>query len=117
MDFPPKYNLFLSVPYVLKYSLGAIISFFAPFSISLASSLISFARSDSTSASSSRFTAMGTDSGLPIMVEGGNHSREAINKLRDGYYSRKYGNSVRIGQNNQNKASMERFIFADVVVY
>ena len=34
------------------------------------SSLISFAGSNSTSASSSRFTAMGIDSGLPIVVGG-----------------------------------------------
>ena len=44
--------------------------------------MISFAGSNSTSGSSSRFTAMGIDSGLPIVVagggRGGNYSREAI---------------------------------------
>ena len=45
-----------------------------------------FAGLDSSSASSSRFTAMGVDSGLPLVVgggrlfEGGDYSRAVINR-------------------------------------
>ena len=67
--------------------------------------MISFAESNSTSDSSSRFTAMGINSGLPIVVagdysreaiflkcfrrRGDNYSREAINGRKA--YLRKYG--------------------------
>ena len=62
--------------------------------------MISFAGSNSTSDSSSRFTAMGIDSGLPIVVAG-DYSREAIflkcfcrrgdNYSREAINGRKYG--------------------------
>ena len=51
-------------------------------------SLVSFAGSDSTLASSSKFTAIGIPIGKPVIgVDGGGGNDYS----RDGYYSRKYG--------------------------
>ena len=59
-----------------------------PWLIFIVNILLRFAGSDSTSGSSSRFTAMGID-GLRTVVGGGDYSRDV-------YYSRKYVKLVKI---------------------